>query len=233
MKCSIGQIQKCSSFVNVDIRLQRTVDGYNTCWCQSIHFSKLESRKCNLLMEQLKCVRSIFFCISREEQRYREQLQVCNKSTNLDHLENWYIKRMNCQFSIKSIHLKYRWVNCAFKCYYLTFLMFNGFLSFPLAETNICLLIGSDGPFDYISVTPPYIQVDYGTLMAQISKSAIIGEDTFIVSSNLFLVQRMSLYEYLSPCFLNFYFHGLGSGISFENKHAGFMWMPCKGTSVN
>ncbi|KAK6266946.1 hypothetical protein QUC31_017783 [Theobroma cacao] len=41
--------------------------------------------------------------------------------------------------------------------------------------------VGSDGPFDYISVTPPYIQVDYGTLMAQISKSAIIGEDTFIV----------------------------------------------------
>ncbi|KAK6256073.1 hypothetical protein SCA6_017378 [Theobroma cacao] len=41
--------------------------------------------------------------------------------------------------------------------------------------------VGSDGPFDYISVTPPYIHVDYGTLMAQISKSAIIGEDTFIV----------------------------------------------------
>ncbi|XP_021297772.1 uncharacterized protein LOC110426788 isoform X2 [Herrania umbratica] len=40
--------------------------------------------------------------------------------------------------------------------------------------------VGSDGPFDYISVTPPYTQVDYGTLMAQISKSAIIGEDTFI-----------------------------------------------------
>ncbi|GMI68445.1 hypothetical protein like AT3G28460 [Hibiscus trionum] len=40
---------------------------------------------------------------------------------------------------------------------------------------------GSNGPFDYISVTPPYTQVDYGTLMAQISKSAIVGEDTFIV----------------------------------------------------
>ncbi|XP_039040693.1 putative rRNA methyltransferase YlbH [Hibiscus syriacus] len=41
--------------------------------------------------------------------------------------------------------------------------------------------VGSNGPFDYISVTPPYTQVDYGTLMAQISKSAIVGEDTFIV----------------------------------------------------
>ncbi|XWS32823.1 hypothetical protein CRYUN_Cryun22dG0022800 [Craigia yunnanensis] len=42
-------------------------------------------------------------------------------------------------------------------------------------------LIGSDGPFNYISVTPPYTQVDYGALMAQISKSSIVGEDTFIV----------------------------------------------------
>ncbi|OMO52774.1 RNA methyltransferase, RsmD [Corchorus olitorius] len=41
--------------------------------------------------------------------------------------------------------------------------------------------VGSNGPFDYISVTPPYTQVDYGTLMAQISNSAIVGEDTFIV----------------------------------------------------
>ncbi|TYJ28215.1 hypothetical protein E1A91_A07G243900v1 [Gossypium mustelinum] len=35
-------------------------------------------------------------------------------------------------------------------------------------------------PFDYISVTPPYTQVDYGMLMSQISKSPIVGEDTFI-----------------------------------------------------
>ncbi|KAH1128852.1 hypothetical protein J1N35_000230 [Gossypium stocksii] len=38
-----------------------------------------------------------------------------------------------------------------------------------------------NGPFDYISVTPPYTQVDYGMLMSQISKSPIFGEDTFIV----------------------------------------------------
>ncbi|KAK2647601.1 hypothetical protein Ddye_015090 [Dipteronia dyeriana] len=41
--------------------------------------------------------------------------------------------------------------------------------------------IGKDEPFDYISVTPPYTQVDYGVLMDQISKSALIGKDTFIV----------------------------------------------------
>ncbi|KAK1563467.1 hypothetical protein Q3G72_027998 [Acer saccharum] len=41
--------------------------------------------------------------------------------------------------------------------------------------------VGKDGPFDYISVTPPYTQVDYGVLMDQISKSALIGKDTFIV----------------------------------------------------
>ncbi|RDX58023.1 ylbH, partial [Mucuna pruriens] len=37
------------------------------------------------------------------------------------------------------------------------------------------------GPFDYISVTPPYTQVDYGVLMRQISESSLIGENTFIV----------------------------------------------------
>ncbi|XP_022133703.1 uncharacterized protein LOC111006220 [Momordica charantia] len=41
--------------------------------------------------------------------------------------------------------------------------------------------IGNDGPFDYISVTPPYTQVDYGVLMGQLSTSALVGEDTFIV----------------------------------------------------
>lgn len=41
--------------------------------------------------------------------------------------------------------------------------------------------VGQDGAFDFISVTPPYTQVDYGILMDQISKSPIVGEDTFIV----------------------------------------------------
>ncbi|KAL7227676.1 hypothetical protein ACSBR1_022528 [Camellia fascicularis] len=38
-----------------------------------------------------------------------------------------------------------------------------------------------DGPFDYISVTPLYTEVDYGVLMDQVSKSSVVGEDTFIV----------------------------------------------------
>ncbi|KAL5740130.1 hypothetical protein ACOSP7_029017 [Xanthoceras sorbifolium] len=41
--------------------------------------------------------------------------------------------------------------------------------------------VGKDGPFDYISVTPPYTQVDYGVLLDQISTSAVVGKDTFIV----------------------------------------------------
>ncbi|KAL2950896.1 hypothetical protein AAZX31_19G016100 [Glycine max] len=41
--------------------------------------------------------------------------------------------------------------------------------------------VGNRGPFDYISVTPPYTQVDYGVLMRQISESSLIGENTFIV----------------------------------------------------
>ncbi|XP_075652949.1 uncharacterized protein LOC142623338 isoform X2 [Castanea sativa] len=41
--------------------------------------------------------------------------------------------------------------------------------------------VGKGGSFDYISVTPPYTEVDYGMLMGQISKSPLIGEDTFVV----------------------------------------------------
>ncbi|XP_047317308.1 putative rRNA methyltransferase YlbH [Impatiens glandulifera] len=42
-------------------------------------------------------------------------------------------------------------------------------------------VVGKYGTFDYISVTPPYTQVDYGVLMDQISKSSVVGEDTFIL----------------------------------------------------
>ncbi|XP_015067043.1 uncharacterized protein LOC107011882 [Solanum pennellii] len=41
--------------------------------------------------------------------------------------------------------------------------------------------LGKDGSFDYISVTPPYAVVDYSILMDQISKSSIVGENTFIL----------------------------------------------------
>lgn len=42
-------------------------------------------------------------------------------------------------------------------------------------------LLGKNGEFDYISVTPPYMLVDYAALMDQISNSSVIGENTFIV----------------------------------------------------
>ncbi|XP_052191192.1 uncharacterized protein LOC127800553 [Diospyros lotus] len=41
--------------------------------------------------------------------------------------------------------------------------------------------VGKYGPFDYISVTPPYTQVDYAVLMDQLSKSSLVGDETFIV----------------------------------------------------
>lgn len=53
-----------------------------------------------------------------------------------------------------------------------------------LAKLNV-MYTGNSGPFDYISVTPPYTQVDYGVLMWQISESVLIGEDTFIVSYSI------------------------------------------------
>lgn len=42
-------------------------------------------------------------------------------------------------------------------------------------------LASKEGPFDYISVTPPYMEVDYDVLMDQVSKSTLLGEDTFVV----------------------------------------------------
>ncbi|KAL3833194.1 hypothetical protein ACJIZ3_007930 [Penstemon smallii] len=41
--------------------------------------------------------------------------------------------------------------------------------------------VGKDGVFDYISVTPPYMLVDYAVLMNQVSNSSVVGENTFIV----------------------------------------------------
>lgn len=47
---------------------------------------------------------------------------------------------------------------------------------------KLYIFAGKAGPFAYISVTPPYTAVDYGVLMDQLSKSPLVGEDTFIVS---------------------------------------------------
>lgn len=46
-----------------------------------------------------------------------------------------------------------------------------------------CSHAGNKSTFDYISVTPPYEQVDYVVLMRMISESPFVGEDTFIVCS--------------------------------------------------
>lgn len=58
------------------------------------------------------------------------------------------------------------------------------FVFYPL-QFQIWFVVGKGGSFDYISVTPPYTEVDYGMLMGQISKSPLIGEDTFVVSLDL------------------------------------------------
>ncbi|XP_043707842.1 putative rRNA methyltransferase YlbH isoform X2 [Telopea speciosissima] len=41
--------------------------------------------------------------------------------------------------------------------------------------------VDKNGQVDYISVTPPYTVVDYSILMGQLSSSALVGENTFIV----------------------------------------------------
>nr|CAB3493317.1 unnamed protein product [Digitaria exilis] len=37
--------------------------------------------------------------------------------------------------------------------------------------------------FDYISVTPPYLEVNYSTLLDQLARSPLVGKDCFIVRS--------------------------------------------------
>ncbi|KNA03412.1 hypothetical protein SOVF_209520 [Spinacia oleracea] len=68
-------------------------------------------------------------------------------------------------------------------------LQWTGFLDFSVIHTvtvenfleRAQQFVGGDTTFDYISVTPPYMKVDYGILMHQISDSSLVGEDTFIV----------------------------------------------------
>ncbi|KAL2898375.1 putative rRNA methyltransferase YlbH [Bienertia sinuspersici] len=50
-----------------------------------------------------------------------------------------------------------------------------------VAYEYYCFVLGGDTTFDYISVTPPYMKVDYGLLMQQLSESSLVGEDAFIV----------------------------------------------------
>jgi len=50
-----------------------------------------------------------------------------------------------------------------------------------------CSHAGNSDTFDYISVTPPYAEVDYAVLMRLIAESPFLGEDTFIVCSNFLL----------------------------------------------
>ncbi|KAJ8637895.1 hypothetical protein MRB53_012162 [Persea americana] len=65
----------------------------------------------------------------------------------------------------------------------------TGFLDFSVIHTvrvenflaNAEQFLGKAGPFAYISVTPPYTAVDYEVLMDLLSKSPLVGEDTFIV----------------------------------------------------
>ncbi|KAL5210718.1 hypothetical protein ABZP36_006341 [Zizania latifolia] len=40
---------------------------------------------------------------------------------------------------------------------------------------------GNYPSFDYISVTPPYVEVNYSTLLAQLARSPLVGEDCFIL----------------------------------------------------
>ncbi|XP_050908889.1 uncharacterized protein LOC127122624 [Lathyrus oleraceus] len=61
---------------------------------------------------------------------------------------------------------------------------------FELAEQ----FVGNKSTFDYISVTPPYEQVDYVVLMRMISESPFVGDDTFI------LVEYPSKTDMLESC---------------------------------
>jgi 16S rRNA (guanine(966)-N(2))-methyltransferase RsmD len=42
-------------------------------------------------------------------------------------------------------------------------------------------LLGFEGPFDLISVTPPYAEVDYADLARRVAESSLIGEGTVVV----------------------------------------------------
>ncbi|PKU74295.1 uncharacterized protein LOC110094336 [Dendrobium catenatum] len=68
-------------------------------------------------------------------------------------------------------------------------LEWTGFLDFSVIHTlrvenfleRAEMSLGKVEPFDYISVTPPYTAVNYCTLMEQLAKCPLVGEDCFIL----------------------------------------------------
>ena len=70
--------------------------------------------------------------------------------------------------------------------------------------------VGANEPFDYVSVTPPYEEVNYVELLGQLSSSSILGRDTFVVCqmrykhniSKTCTCFDLSLYVFLSHRFL-------------------------------
>lgn len=52
------------------------------------------------------------------------------------------------------------------------------FFSSPTLSVS---LSGKYPSFDYISVTPPYLEVNYSTLLDQLSRSPLVGKDCFIL----------------------------------------------------
>lgn len=78
----------------------------------------------------------------------------------------------------------FRFVNVIFLGTYVTIV--DALFHIQSLQNKIQFSAGNK-PFDYISVTPPYMEVDYAVLMEQISNSALVGEDSFIVSHDLFM----------------------------------------------
>lgn len=61
------------------------------------------------------------------------------------------------------------------------FLYFSTMFLSSILIHRYLIVVGKDAAFDYISVTPPYMLVDYEVLMNQVSNSPVVGENTFIV----------------------------------------------------
>jgi hypothetical protein len=98
---------------------------------------------------------------------------------------------------------------------------------FSSSPTFFLYLSGKYPSFDYISVTPPYLEVNYSTLLDQLARSPLVGKDCFIVS--------FSCHVNITSCpYAHFWLHlcSLASWVPTENRYGWILWKSYEGGFV-
>lgn len=133
-------------------------------------------------------------------------------------------------------HDMFTWIShgCGFNIWMPDWAEIGVFIILIFFHINAWLIVqqklfctGKDRSFDYISVTPPYTSVNYSTLMEQLGKSTLVGENCFIVRC----IPMENAFFSPSCCVITNNDNLLAGGVSPQNLNGGFLWTSCKGAS--